>query len=214
MFVGHDLAALSVSPDRLTPHSADRFGQMAGNEKSALKLSLSMQSFVLGGGCFWCLDGGYRQLRGVIEVVAGYAGGHVDSPSYEQVCAGVTGHAEVVRVDFDESQISASDILDAFFVMHDPTQLNRQGADVGTQYRSAMYFANPAQLADFEAAIVRAREVWGDGIVTELAPLEEFWPAEEYHQNYFARNPFQGYCMAVVAPKVQKVRARFTSLLR
>ena len=173
-----------------------------------------MQSFVLGGGCFWCLDGGYRQLRGVTAVRSGYSGGNVPSPTYEQVCSGATGHAEVVRVDFDEAQISPADILDAFFVMHDPTQLNRQGADVGTQYRSAMYYADSSQRIAFEEALDRARKVWGDAIVTELAPLAEFWPAEPYHQDFYARNPNQGYCMAVVAPKVQKVRAKFTSLLR
>lgn len=175
---------------------------------------MGMKTFVLGGGCFWCLDGGYRQLRGVIEVVSGYCGGDWPNPSYQQVCAGVTGHAEVVAVTFDEALISEQDILDAFFVMHDPTQLNRQGADVGTQYRSAMFYADDVQRAVFEDALSRARASWGSGVVTELAQLQEFWPAEDYHQNYFANNPYQGYCMAVVAPKVQKVRAKFKDLLR
>lgn len=173
-----------------------------------------MKTFVLGGGCFWCLDGGYRQLRGVASVVSGYSGGQVENPSYRAVCTGTTGHAEVVAVTFDEAQIRPADILDAFFVMHDPTQLNRQGADVGTQYRSVMYYADESQLVEFQAAIDRARQVWGDGIVTEVSPLGTFWEAEDYHQDYFAQNPNQGYCMAVVSPKVQKVRAKFASLLR
>lgn len=173
-----------------------------------------MKTFVLGGGCFWCLDGGYRQLRGVTEVVSGYTGGAWPNPSYQKVCEGVTGHAEVVSVTFDESVISEQDILDAFFVMHDPRQLNRQGADIGTQYRSAMFYADEAQLATFKQAVARAEESWGSGVVTEVVPLTDFWPAEDYHQNYFAKNPGQGYCMAVVAPKVQKVRAMFSDLLR
>lgn len=173
-----------------------------------------MKTFVLGGGCFWCLDGGYRQLRGVTDVVSGYTGGNWPNPSYQQVCDGVTGHAEVVSVSFDESIINEQDILDAFFVMHDPTQLNRQGADVGTQYRSAMFYSNPEQHEAFKQAVARAQLSWGPRVVTELVQLADFWPAEDYHQNYFAKNPGQGYCLAVVAPKVQKVRAKFSNLLR
>lgn len=173
-----------------------------------------MQSFVLGGGCFWCLDGGYRQLRGVIDVISGYSGGSVVNPSYEQVCGGATGHAEVVRVDFDDDVITPEQILDVFFTLHDPTQLNRQGNDVGTQYRSAMFYADDAQRVLFEAALQRAREVWGEGVVTELSPLTEFYEAEGYHQNFYAKNPFQGYCMAVVRPKVAKVRSSFAHLLK
>lgn len=172
-----------------------------------------MQSFVLGGGCFWCLDGGYRQLRGVIEVVSGYAGGSVANPSYEAVCSGSTGHAEVVRVDFEESAISPEQVLDVFFTLHDPTQLNRQGADVGTQYRSVMFFADEAQRELFAAAIKSAKQTWGEAVVTELSPLPEFYEAEGYHQNFYAKNPNQGYCMAVVAPKVSKVRKGFQHLL-
>lgn len=173
-----------------------------------------MKTFVLGGGCFWCLDGGYRQLRGVTQVVSGYTGGSTPNPSYQDVCSGQTGHAEVVEVTFDESQIAEKDILDAFFVMHDPTQLNRQGADVGTQYRSVMYYADETQQTIFTEAIERAKEVWGEGIVTELSPLQTLWVAEAYHQNYFEKNPSQGYCAAVVAPKIQKVRAKYAHLLR
>lgn len=173
-----------------------------------------MKTFVLGGGCFWCLDAAYRQFRGVQKVVSGYSGGSVANPSYQQVCSESTGHAEVVAVTFDESQIDEATILDAFFVMHDPTQLNRQGADVGTQYRSVMYYADEAQRQAFDLALQRAAGAWGAKLVTELEPLAEFWPAEDYHQNYFANNPNQGYCLAVVSPKVAKVRAKFTQLLR
>jgi peptide-methionine (S)-S-oxide reductase len=172
-----------------------------------------MQSFVLGGGCFWCLDGGYRQLRGVLDVVSGYAGGDLPNPSYEAVCSGATGHAEVVRVDFDEAVITPTQILDVFFTLHDPTQLNRQGADVGTQYRSVMFYADEHQRELFVDAIERAKLVWGDDVVTELSALPEFYVAEGYHQNFYAKNPNQGYCMAVVAPKVSKVRKSFSDLL-
>jgi peptide-methionine (S)-S-oxide reductase len=172
-----------------------------------------MESFVLGGGCFWCLDAAYRALAGVNDVVSGYTGGHVDHPSYDAVCTGTTGHAEVVRVDFEPSLIPAEVILDVFFTIHDPRQLNRQGNDVGTQYRSAMFYSSDAQRELFEAARDRASEVWGGGVVTEIVPLGEFFEAEEYHQNFFARNPTQGYCLAVALPKVSKVRASFAPYL-
>jgi peptide-methionine (S)-S-oxide reductase len=169
-----------------------------------------MTSFVLAGGCFWCLDAVYRTLRGVSEVVSGYTGGSLANPSYEAVCSGLTGHAEVVRVDFDESVIPADVILDVFFTLHDPRQLNRQGNDIGTQYRSAMFYADSAQQELFQAAIARANDLWGGGVVTTLEPLTEFYEAEEYHQNFFARNPGQGYCLAVAVPKVVKVRKSFS----
>jgi peptide-methionine (S)-S-oxide reductase len=168
-----------------------------------------MTSFVLAGGCFWCLDAVYRTLRGVTDVVSGYSGGTLANPSYEAVCSGLTGHAEVVRVDFDESVIPADVILDVFFTLHDPRQLNRQGNDIGTQYRSAMFYADAAQEELFTAAIARANDLWGGGVVTTLEPLTEFYEAEEYHQNFFARNPGQGYCLAVAVPKVVKVRKSF-----
>ena len=173
-----------------------------------------MTSFVLGGGCFWCLDSTYMQFKGVSDVEVGYMGGTVDNPSYEQVCDGNTGHAEVARVIFDESVVPAEVILDMFFTLHDPTQLNRQGMDVGTQYRSAMYYEDESQKALFEAARDRAIELWGEGIVTEISPAEQFWMGEEYHQDFFAKNPNQGYCNAVVAPKMAKVRAKFTQYIR
>lgn len=173
-----------------------------------------MSEFVLGGGCFWCLDAAYRQFRGVSDVVSGYSGGHLPAPSYEQVCSGSTGHAEVAKVIFDESQISAELILDIFFTIHDPRQLNRQGNDIGTQYRSCMFYADEAQRILFEAALERAEETWGEGIVTALEPLGEFWPAEAYHQNYYANNPNQGYCVAVVSVKAAKARKAFSQYLR
>jgi peptide-methionine (S)-S-oxide reductase len=173
-----------------------------------------MTSFVLGGGCFWCLDSTYMQFKGVSDVEVGYMGGTVDNPSYEQVCEGNTGHAEVARVIFDENVVPAEIILDMFFTLHDPTQLNRQGMDVGTQYRSAMYYEDESQKALFEAARDRAIELWGEGIVTEISPAEQFWMGEEYHQDFFAKNPNQGYCNAVVAPKMAKVRSKFTQYIR
>lgn len=172
-----------------------------------------MMSYVLAGGCFWCLDAVYRTLRGVTDVVSGYAGGTLANPSYEAVCTGLTGHAEVVRVDFDESVIPPSVILDVFFTLHDPRQLNRQGNDVGTQYRSAMFYSTEAEREVFAASISRANEIWGGGVVTTLEPLTEFYEAEEYHQNFFARNPGQGYCLAVAVPKVVKVRKSFSEFV-
>lgn len=173
-----------------------------------------MESFVLAGGCFWCLDAAYRVLNGVSDVISGYVGGSVPNPSYEAVCTGTTGHAEAVRVDFDPEVIPAEVILDVFFTMHDPRQLNRQGNDVGTQYRSAMFPATDAQRELFEAARDRASEYWGGGVVTTMEPLTEFYEAEEYHQDFFAKNPGQGYCLAVAVPKVNKVRAGFSTYLK
>ena len=173
-----------------------------------------MTTFVLGGGCFWCLDAVYRTLNGVSDVISGYAGGVTVNPSYEAVCTGDTGHAEVVKVVFDEAVIPADVILDVFFTLHDPRQLNHQGNDVGTQYRSAMFYQDDAQEVLFQAAIDRANEYWGGGLVTTLEPLEAFYEAEDYHQDFFARNPGQGYCLAVAVPKVNKVRASFASYIR
>ncbi|MGJ0204813.1 peptide-methionine (S)-S-oxide reductase MsrA [Leucobacter sp. gxy201] len=173
-----------------------------------------MTTFVLAGGCFWCLDAAYRPLDGVTEVLSAYTGGSVPHPSYEAVCTGATGHAEAVAVTFDEAVIPAEVILDAFFTMHDPTQLNRQGGDVGTQYRSAMFPADAAQRAQFEAAIERASEWFSAPLVTTIEPLGELYPAEDYHQDFFAKNPTQGYCLAVAVPKANKVRARFAEYLK
>jgi peptide-methionine (S)-S-oxide reductase len=173
-----------------------------------------MKTYVVAGGCFWCLDAAYRVLMGVSDVVSGYTGGHDDHPTYESVCEGSTGHAEAVAVTFDPTVIPSDVILDAFFTMHDPRQLNRQGHDVGSQYRSAMFYRDEEQHALFAAAIARANDMWGGGVVTELAPLGDFFVAEDYHQDFFAKNPAQGYCLAVAVPKVQKVRHMFGQYIR
>ena len=172
-----------------------------------------METFVLGGGCFWCLDSAYVQFRGITDVTCGYTGGSLPNPSYERVCDGNTGHAEVVSVTFDPEQITSEQVLDIFFTLHDPTQLNRQGNDIGTQYRSSMFFSSAEQQELFLAAIERFKPIWGEQIVTEVTELGDFFRAEEYHQDFFAKNPNQGYCLAVVAPKVAKVRAKFAHLL-
>jgi len=162
----------------------------------------------LGGGCFWCLEAVFTQLNGVESVVSGYAGGNVPNPSYESVCAGTTGHAEVVQVTFDPARISYRDLLQIFFTMHDPTTLNQQGADVGTQYRSAIFYHSEEQSAVAERVIeeLTASGVWEGPIVTEVSPLDTFYPAEQYHDDYYERNSAQPYCQAVIAPKVAKLR--------
>jgi len=172
-----------------------------------------MHTFVVAGGCFWCLDAVYRTLKGVKDVVSGYTGGQTVFPSYEAVCTGTTGHAEAVAVTFDPEVIPDSVILDVFFSLHDPRQLNRQGADVGTQYRSAMFFTDEAQREQFEAARDRAAEYWDGGIVTTIEPLGEWYDAEDYHQDFFAKNPGQGYCMAVALPKVNKIRKSYSEYI-
>ncbi|MEI8303948.1 MAG: peptide-methionine (S)-S-oxide reductase MsrA [Burkholderiales bacterium] len=171
---------------------------------------------VLGGGCFWCLEAVYLDVEGVVSVESGYAGGSVANPSYEAVCNGDTGHAEVVRVVFDPKRISYRDILGIFFAIHDPTTLNRQGADVGTQYRSVIFHVDAAQQEIARTMIdeLGRGDVFDRPIVTQLAPLPDYWPAEAYHQRYFERHPYQGYCMAVVAPKVAKFRKQFAARLR
>ena len=170
-------------------------------------------TFVLAGGCYWCLDAAYRALQGIVDVHSCFTGGHTPYPSYEQVCTGSTGHAEAVAVTFDESVLPVEVVLDAYFTMHDPTQLNRQGNDIGTQYRSAIFYADEAQRELFEAARARAGEYWPGEIVTVIEPLGEVFPAPEEHQDFFAKNPTQGYCMAVAVPKVNKVRAGFAKYI-
>jgi peptide-methionine (S)-S-oxide reductase len=170
----------------------------------------------LGGGCFWCLDAVFRELEGVHDVISGYAGGRVPNPTYREVCSGRTGHAEVVQVVFDPAVLSYRDVLRLFFTFHDPTTLNRQGADVGTQYRSVIFYHDEEQRADAEEVMREFTEsnVWRAPLVTELAPLTTFYPAEDYHQDYFRNNPDQPYCQAVVAPKVGKLRKHFYERLR
>ncbi len=174
----------------------------------------NLQTITLGGGCFWCTEAVFVQVRGVLDVESGYCNGHVPNPSYENVCTGRTGHNEVVKLVYDPQQISTREILEIFFVIHDPTTLNRQGNDSGTQYRSGIYFSDPAQQAvatDVMAQMV-ASGVYSRPIVTEVMPLDNYWPAEDYHQDYFERNPGQGYCVAVAAPKVAKFRKTFARL--
>ncbi|UCH27746.1 MAG: peptide-methionine (S)-S-oxide reductase MsrA [Trueperaceae bacterium] len=181
-----------------------------------LSQASSLETATLGGGCFWCLEAVYDELDGVVEVVSGYAGGTVANPSYQQVCSGQTGHAEVVKISFDPDKISYRDVLGVFFSIHDPTTLNRQGADVGTQYRSVIFYHSDEQqeVAGRVIEEVTAAAIWPDPLVTELTPFEIFYPAEDYHQNYFAENPEQGYCRVVVAPKVAKFRKQFTDRLK
>lgn len=176
----------------------------------------SKELATLAGGCFWCLEAVYKELRGVERVVSGYAGGHVERPSYREVCEGTTGHAEVVQITFDPSLVSYKELLEVFFTIHDPTTLNRQGADVGTQYRSAVFYHTPEQRETAERTIaeMEAARVWDSTIVTEVAPLDRFYPAEDYHQDYFEKNPSQPYCRAVVAPKVSKFRKLFLDRLK
>jgi peptide-methionine (S)-S-oxide reductase len=160
----------------------------------------------LGGGCFWCLDAAYRRIEGIKSVVSGYAGGATPNPTYEQVCNGTTGHAEVVQVEFDPDVITYPEILEIFWTIHDPTTLNRQGADVGSQYRSAIFYEGDTQKAAAEASRDEVQALWPNPVVTEIVPLEAFYPAEEYHQDFYAKNPGQGYCQAVINPKLRKLR--------
>jgi peptide-methionine (S)-S-oxide reductase len=175
----------------------------------------SRELATLGGGCFWCLEAVYKGLRGVERVVSGYAGGWVSNPTYGQVCEGTTGHAEVVQLTFDPAAASYRELLEVFFTIHDPTTPDRQGGDVGTQYRSAVFYHTPEQRETAEQVIAElsAAGVWDAPVVTQVVPLETFYPAEDYHQDYFERNPYQPYCRAVVAPKVAKFRKHFLEKL-
>ncbi|MCI0395736.1 MAG: peptide-methionine (S)-S-oxide reductase MsrA [Chloroflexi bacterium] len=170
----------------------------------------------LGGGCFWCLEAVFDELKGVKEVVSGYAGGALPNPTYRQVCTGTTGHAEVVQVTFDPAELSYRDLLRLFFTIHDPTTLNRQGADVGTQYRSAIFYHDQKQkeAAGQIIAELNAAGLWGNPIVTEITPLATFYPAEDYHQEYYQNNPWQPYCQAVIAPKLSKFRKTYLERLK
>ena len=173
-----------------------------------------MTTYVLAGGCFWCLDAVYRRIKGVDRVFSGYTGGKNPDPSYSEVATGETGHAEAVQVTFDENVIPEEVILDLFFLIHDPTTLNRQGADVGTQYRSAMFYKDEEQKKAFLAAAVRAEDHWDDPIVTDITPLDVFYPAEDEHQDYFNKNPGNGYCTVVIAPKIVKARSAYTQYFK
>jgi peptide-methionine (S)-S-oxide reductase len=176
---------------------------------------MTNQTAVFGGGCFWCTEAAFQVIRGVSRVAPGYAGGPVGkpAPSYEQVCTGRSGHAEVVQVTYDPDAVSYKDLLTVFFATHDPTTLNRQGNDIGSQYRSAIFYADEAQKTEAEAFVSEHAGEFGRPIVTEIAPLTEFFEAEEYHHDYFKRNPFSGYCMAVIPPKLSKLRAKYAELV-
>jgi peptide-methionine (S)-S-oxide reductase len=175
-----------------------------------------LQTIVLAGGCFWCTEAVYVKVRGVADVESGYSNGQTSQPSYEQVCTGNTGHAEVVKLTYDPAQISTQQILEVFFLVHDPTQLNRQGNDTGTQYRSGIYYTTPEQKQVAEDMIreMSQDKLFGQPIVTEVLPLQNYWPAEAYHQDFFEKNPYQGYCLAVASPKVEKFRKTFASLVK
>jgi peptide-methionine (S)-S-oxide reductase len=185
---------------------------MTDNAQASVASSIA----TLGGGCFWCVEGSLNQLNGVSKVISGYTGGHTDNPTYEDICTGTTGHAEVAQITFDPAVIDYRTLLIAFFAIHDPTTLNRQGNDVGTQYRSVIFTHDAEQDAVARKLIadLEQNNVWDAPIVTEIKPLPRFYPAENYHQDYFAKNPFQPYCMAVVGPKVQKIREKFRELLK
>ena len=175
-----------------------------------------LQTITLGGGCFWCTEAVFVKVRGVTDVESGYCNGQTLSPTYEQVCSGRTGHNEVVKLEYDPAQVSTRELLEIFFVIHDPTTLNRQGNDAGTQYRSGMYVSTPEQgeIASNMLAEMAQAKLFGRPIVTEVMPLSNYWPAEDYHQDFFERNPFQGYCVAVAGPKVEKFRKTFAKLVK
>jgi len=177
---------------------------------------MKQQIATLAGGCFWCLEAVYDQMKGVVSVESGYIGGHLERPTYEAVCGGRTGHAEAVRITFDSEIVTYRELVEVFFVIHDPTTLNRQGHDVGTQYRSAIFYHSPEQkrIAEEVVASLTKEQVYPNPIVTELVPATTWYEAESYHQEYFAKNPFQGYCTAVVGPKVIKFRKHFAAKLK
>lgn len=184
------------------------FGLSASDAPAADAPAAKLESAIIGGGCFWCVEAQYKMLKGVKKVVSGYAGGHVNNPTYKQICQGDTGHAEVIRVDYDPAEITFRDVIDLFWDAHDPTTLNRQGNDVGPQYRSIILVTSDEQKKISEESKVNAEKIIGKPIVTEIVPLEIFYPAEDYHQDYFTNNPYQGYCQAVVRPKVSKFKEK------
>jgi peptide-methionine (S)-S-oxide reductase len=186
------------------------------SSKGANNMNKVRRTATLAGGCFWCLEAVFDEMKGVEAVESGYAGGSTSQPTYREVCTGRTGHAEVIQVHYDPQVISYRDLLNVFFAIHDPTTLNRQGADIGTQYRSAIFYHDEAQKAEAQALIQELNEqkIWDRPIVTEVTKLERFHPAEDYHQEYFANNPYQPYCQAVVAPKVSKFRKHFLEMLK
>ena len=193
--------------------STDRDGPLAPASPNT-SATPATESITLGGGCFWCLEAVYELVDGVLAVESGYSNGHVPDPGYERVCSGTTGHAEVVQVRFDPARITLTEILEIFFHIHDPTTLNRQGNDVGPQYRSAIYWHEPAQEATVRRVLAEAQQAHRGRVVTEVAPRTNYWRAEDHHQHYFANHPQQGYCAFVVAPKVEKFRRTFKARVR
>lgn len=183
----------------------------AGNKNGG-----GMETATLGGGCFWCLEAVFDNLKGVKDVVSGYSGGEMKNPSYREVCTGTTGHAEAVQVHFDPTELSFADLLRVFFTIHDPTTLNRQGADIGTQYRSVIFYHTPEQKAQAEAVIgeIERQHLWENPLVTEVKPYQAFYPAEDYHQEYYANNSRQPYCQIVIAPKLSKFRRQYADRLK
>lgn len=178
---------------------------------TAIESKAGTESLVLGGGCFWCTDAAYKLLPGVKHITCGYAGGDTANPSYEDVCSETTGHAEVIKIDYDPAEISLAKLLDYFWAVHNPTTLNRQGADVGTSYRSIILYQNAAQKEAAEKSMAEAQTTFRDRIVTQIVPLKHFWPAEDYHQDYFEKNPERGYCQMVIAPKVRKLEHKLAA---
>ena len=176
---------------------------------------MAEQIATIGGGCFWCVEAVFSELKGVLKIASGYSGGQREHPTYEQVCSGATGHAEVVQIEFDDSVLSFENLLEIFFHVHDPTTLNQQGNDVGTQYRSVIYFhsSEQEQIAKDTVAKVENSGLWANAIVTEISPFESFYPAEEYHQDYFRKNPSQSYCVATIPPKLEKLKKKFAQFI-
>jgi peptide-methionine (S)-S-oxide reductase len=205
---------LSVGSGRMRAHALCVTVNLVKTYCLGYEMTKQTEVAILGGGCFWCTEAVYLEARGVTRVESGYMGGHQPDPTYEQVCAGTSGHAEVVRVEFDPEQISYRDILEVFFTIHDPTTLNRQGNDVGTQYRSVIYYTSPEQENVARHVIAEMAAVWDAPIVTELTAAQTWYKAEDYHQDYFKQHPLQGYCAFVVAPKVAKFRNTFANRLK
>lgn len=184
---------------------------MTASSSASAAAASKTESLVVGGGCFWCTEAAYELLPGVVAVVSGYAGGHVPNPTYEQIGTKKTGHAEVIRIDYDPAVVSLERLLDYFWHVHNPTQVGGQGNDIGPQYRSIILYANAAQQAAAEKSKAKAAQEFRDPITTEIAPLEKFWVAEDYHQDYFRRNPHAGYCAYVIAPKIKKLKQQITT---
>jgi peptide-methionine (S)-S-oxide reductase len=208
------IATSCHSAQNVSPEKKDAMTTTAQSATPVTSASGQTEVATLGAGCFWCVEAIYQDLQGVLKVESGYSGGNIDNPSYREVCTGATGHAEVIQVTFDPAVISFKEILEVFFTVHDPTTLNRQGADAGTQYRSAIFYHSPQQKTVAEEVKLASKEIWDDPIVTEITPFDKFFKAEDYHQNYFKENPNQGYCSIVIAPKVKKFRQKWANKLK